>query len=338
MIYRIDELRKGFTEERFSPAYFFSGDEEYLKEELIQVLHKTFINDNWAVLDRVLYYGGEASIGDVIQSLLTPPIASKRKLIILRDLHKLKENEKKELLQYVKNPQSESCLVMIVPKVNLKEGFYGQLSRYATSCIFYKPFDWNLPKWVKEYISQKGYTMEEKALRFFLETTFTDLGNLANELEKIILYVGEKKRISLQDLSFVMGHSRRNDVFHLTKAIGKGDVAQGLRFLENLLLWNERPTVILAMIARHFFLLLKTKDLLEMKIGRPKMAVQLGIRDFFLKDYIQQSSHYTRENLRRGLQEIYQLERRIKSGREKGVLALECLILHFCQTPTPISQ
>jgi DNA polymerase-3 subunit delta len=330
MIFKVEALRKRLQQGQFDPVYFLHGEEDYLKEEIVQILEKAFINESWTTFDRLLYYGGESPIGSVIQSLLTPPIASKRKLVILKDLQKLKDKEKEELLNYVKNPENDVCLVLIAPSVNTKEKFYAALAKNSATTIFYKPFEWNLPKWVRDYLSSKGYSIDREALNFILEVTQTQLGNLANELDKLLTFVGNKKTITIQDLAWISGHSKKNDIFQFTKAIGNKDVTKGFQSFENLLLWNEKPTRILAMITRHFTLLLKLKDLQEMKAGKSEISSRLKMSEFYLKDYIRQSSHYSREDLVSNLAHVYRLEKRIKSGMEKGPFGFESLILQVC--------
>ena len=110
---------------------------------------------------------------------------------------------------------------------------------------------------------------------------------------------------------------------------GQGELAHKLmkRFIDQ----GEEPTRAVAMITRHFQLLIKARDLLARSLPREQMAAQLGVAPFFLNGYLDQARNRPAPWLWAGLSALREADWRLKSqGRRSEQLVLDLLIGRLC--------
>ena len=77
---------------------------------------------------------------------------------------------------------------------------------------------------------------------------------VANELEKLILYVGEKKRITLGDVETMVLAAKQRSLYELTDAISAKDRVRALGMLEAILSSGEGEEAAIG----HLYMLAKT--------------------------------------------------------------------------------
>jgi DNA polymerase-3 subunit delta len=79
----------------------------------------------------------------------------------------------------------------------------------------------------------KGFQIDNKAVELVAEYLGTDLSKLTNELDKLIVNIGEKKKIGLAEVEKNIGISKDYNVFELQEAIASKNVVKTQRIIEN---------------------------------------------------------------------------------------------------------
>jgi DNA polymerase-3 subunit delta len=82
-------------------------------------------------------------------------------------------------------------------------------------------------------------TMDKEAYRTMYEMTGFDIGTFCDNLEKLISYVGDRKRITAEDVVFVLKRTKKDPIYELTNAIADRDIDKSLFFLNSLLMENS---------------------------------------------------------------------------------------------------
>ena len=116
-----------------------------------------------------------------------------------------------------------------------------------------------------------------------------ELGQLADAVERLAMYVGERKQITAEDVDKVVATTRQRSVFELANAVGAGDRAPALAMLSSMLGARESGVRIVAMLARHLRQLWITSELLQRTRDKFEIASALGIPPFFADDIIRQA-------------------------------------------------
>ena len=81
---------------------------------------------------------------------------------------------------------------------------------------------------------QLGLRIDSSSLSDLVEMLGGNMGRLANELEKLSLYVGSEREVLAQDLELLIPEARRRGVFELSDALAHGDRVRALDILDTL--------------------------------------------------------------------------------------------------------
>ncbi|MBS0660614.1 MAG: DNA polymerase III subunit delta [Verrucomicrobia bacterium] len=120
---------------------------------------------------------------------------------------------------------------------------------------------------------------EEDALQLFTLFTGGDSRVIANELEKIDLYLGaNNRRVTLEAVRLLVSRSRAGVIFELGSAVQERDLERALELLSDLLADGETPIgILLVAIVPTVRNLLLARDLLDtQKIPRGFNAFRFG--------------------------------------------------------------
>jgi DNA polymerase-3 subunit delta len=111
-----------------------------------------------------------------------------------------------------------------------------------------------------------GKTMNPEAVQAFRELVAPNLREIANELEKLFVYVGKRAAVTKEDVRAICSASRQAVIWELTDALGARRTSQAIYALENLLDAGEQPMGVLMMLVAQFRLMLLAKDLMQRKL------------------------------------------------------------------------
>ena len=110
---------------------------------------------------------------------------------------------------------------------------------------------------------EMNLTFESGALELLVQLCGDDTRQLENELDKIDLYLGERRRAGLKTVRGMVSMSRAGVVFEIGNAIGARDLERALELLGTLLYQGQNAVgILLAAIVPKVRNLLMVKDLL----------------------------------------------------------------------------
>jgi DNA polymerase-3 subunit delta len=123
---------------------------------------------------------------------------------------------------------------------------------------------------IAEFI-QRRLTAEKKSLNhagfeLFRELVAPNLREIANELEKLCLYVGARAQITETDVRAICSASRQAVIWELTDSLGARSLRRSLAALDNLLANGEAPLGIVSMLSAQFRFMLLMKDLMTRRL------------------------------------------------------------------------
>src|SRR5258708_20340250 len=90
-------------------------------------------------------------------------------------------------------------------------------------------------RWISDYCASREVKIEPDGARELVDALGGDMMMISNELEKLILYVGEKKRITLGDVETMVLAAKQPSLYELTDAISSKDRVRSLEVLDALL-------------------------------------------------------------------------------------------------------
>lgn len=325
--FKFEEMEKMLSSGRLHPVYLVYGVENYLIRIIVDKICAVYKAEMDAEVER--YSGKGLNAVSVIDSLKTLPMWSKGKLAIIDDASSLSDKSKELLENYVKSPSSTAVLIFVASKFDGRTKFYKLIDSNGAVIELAAIYDNQMPFWINRECKSKGYNISQEAANLMIGLIGTNLSDMASAVEKVVLYIGgAKKLMELKDVETVLSDTSQRTIFDLTNAVGAKKISLASDRLRNLLKNNESPVGVVAMLARHWRLLLRAKELIGAGVSSENdLARELGVRPFFVREYISQSKGYTRAALEKGLKLLWQSDKAIKSSSLANEEILHRLLL-----------
>jgi DNA polymerase-3 subunit delta len=126
--------------------------------------------------------------------------------------------------------------------------------------------DEEIEAFIQSRLRTENKTMNTDTVQAFRELVAPSLREIANELEKLFLYVGKRREILREDVHAICSASRQAVIWELTDSLGARQISPSIAALESLLDAGESPIGVLMMLAGQFRLMLLARDLMQRKL------------------------------------------------------------------------
>jgi DNA polymerase-3 subunit delta len=303
-------LGENLLEESLSPGYFFYGQETYPAERFVRDLRALLIPPDAGDFRPDLFYLDETTWADILDTARTMPfLFSPWRIIIVRVPEKKPDSDKggekevklvsaveeKLLKAYFASPSSRTLMVVILPG-KIRKGH--PMVRVFSSLpgVAVRELKALRPEQIRPWMEQKarsvGKALTQDAALRLLEIVGCDLRLMDNEIEKLAVYVDDRKAIDVADVNQATAWVRGFDSYELNNALEKADLRECLIVLDNLFKAEEKPVNILREIVGFFRNILMAQT-------------QLREKDADKKAIFKQFFPYVTEAFRRLYQEKY---------------------------------
>ncbi len=181
-------LRAAVKERAFAPAYYFYGDDDYLKSEELRRLIDAAVDPATRDFNLEFLRGAEVDATTLGSIAETPPMMAERRALVVRDVNALKKDARAVLDQYLERPAADVLLVLVAGAgVKADKALTSR-----TSAIEFAPLSGaRIPKWITYYVEHDlGTTITSSAVTLLQEAAGTELAQLRVELDKLIAFTG----------------------------------------------------------------------------------------------------------------------------------------------------
>jgi DNA polymerase-3 subunit delta len=126
--------------------------------------------------------------------------------------------------------------------------------------------DEEIAEFIQKRLRAERKTMTTGAFEVFRELVAPDLREMANELEKLCLYVGKRNEITETDVRAICSASRGAGDFELVNVLGDRNLPKAISVLEKMFDEGDKAIGIAARLVSQFRLMLLAKDLMARKL------------------------------------------------------------------------
>ncbi|WP_420456387.1 DNA polymerase III subunit delta [Rubrivirga sp.] len=331
-----DDLATGFAHGQFAPLYFFYGEEGWFMDELqrLAIEHAVAPHERDFNLDVV--FGPEASAQQVLAQCAQFPMMAARRLVVVRGFEKLDGNALFKTYAEAPNPQAVVVLLCSA-KPNVSAHPYRALREAAVWSNFEPLKPAALPGWVERRFRARRVETEAGAAAMLAELAGADLRSLDAEVDKLVTYVGDRTRVTRDDVLRAAGHSAEQNPFELQAALGRGDVPRALAIADALLAQagNRAGEAIriVALLSAHMTKLWKLTGCLEAGVPEREWAGQVGVPPFFVRDYVPPAKRYGPAGVRRAFEALLAADLELKGGSRRDERLVLTLALRRAAAP-----
>ena len=344
------------TSRKLRPAYVFLGDEAFFRDHCRQALLEHLVPPDlrdFSLHDLDL---AEVSVAEILDRARTPSLMAPFQVFFIRGVKNLygrgsHEEEFKAIERYVEDPNPAAVLIFVADHISIPadvrrmemsdrdryERIRETLGEYCGIVELGRVDESDGMRWVMEKAAQEAVKIDPDAARELVDALGADMLMVSHELEKLILFAGEKKHITLGDVETLVLAAKQRSLYELTDAISARDKNRALSVLDALLSTSEGDEAAIGhlyMLARTFRQMLV---ILEKNVRDARMIWQVlwqGFRvpPFAAEDIIRQARRYkSRRELTRALKLIAQADISLRSNPPSKRLVLEQLVLRLCE-------
>ncbi len=214
-------------------------------------------------------------------------------------------------------------------KLDRVEKFYANIGASAT--VEFRHFTPESSRHLAQDLArQAGLKLAGTELAALLEAVAGDAGRLASEIEKLALFVGSERAVTLDDLRALVPNAAQATIFALVNALGKRDRPAALRSLDILVRDGEYLPLALTFLGSQFRLALAAKEARVNNVQQAQTFFQgIGVRMW--RDRAEQvvatAAAFSRASLSRALELLYDTDKKFRDGYKDDQLVMELLVL-----------
>lgn len=281
----IQEIEKQLKQKKLLPVYYLFGEDSYSIETTFKAIEKFVEPFIVSDFDKETYYGENQSFANVVGLASTFPFGSEKKLIVLKQAEKPKD--KKELVSYLKSPADFSVIIFLHDGTitNPETEPYKTLANQGYLFEAKELKGNTLIEWLISNVEKNGKTISYENAQLLTDISGENRIMLEAQLEKIFLYIGDAKEITIDSIRGLSTSLKQYTIFDLQNAIGKKNKANALKVAHNLLKNGIEPIQIIAMLNKYFTGLARLSELTASNTNEYQVARILGTHPYYLKDY-----------------------------------------------------
>ena len=298
-------------------VYRLYGDDILMIEKACKKI-ETLCDLQMPELDKAVFTDENFDVENVLLSCQQLPFMSLKRLIIVKNIDKLKSEEQKRLEEYCKNPVESSVLV-------LQENMGGTaFSKLTTEKVHCKKLEVNeLAQIVQSATINSGHKITPEAVNLLIEFCGKDLLCIQNSLSKL-LYCGETE-ITAEVVKKLVKKSDEYSIFEISTALTYGQGDKAIVLMKKMLETMEFP-VILGLISAHFRRMLYA---LISEGSAEEIAEKLGVKEFAISKAKTLGKNISASKLLRIYNLILSLDYDIKSGKFSAENAMYYLVFQI---------
>ena len=216
----------------FKPIYYLMGEEPYYIDRISDYIVEQALTEDERDFNLTILYGPQTTGEEVVNAAKRYPMKAERQVVVVREAQSLPH---KEVLAFYAQKPMPSTVLVICHKNGMLDRRTNMAKEIQKSGLLFESnilYDRELPGFVSSYVKRKGLEIAPDACLILCEHVGADLSRLAGELDKLVVAVGEGKRIDAQAIQDNIGISKEYNSFELLAALSVRDVLKANRIVK----------------------------------------------------------------------------------------------------------
>ncbi|MGB6133726.1 MAG: DNA polymerase III subunit delta [Acidobacteriaceae bacterium] len=356
-----DRFLAEIHENRMRAGYVLAGDDIFLYERcrraVLSALVPAELRD-FCLSDLDL---AETNIFEALDRAQTPSLMAPFQVLFVRNLKTLytrgaKKDEFAAIEAYFRSPNPQALVIFVADHLRIPsdprrmdmqdkdryERIRETLGEWCGVVELARVDEADALKWIAAEAKLREIQFDPDAARELADALGADMMLIASEFEKLALYVGEKRRVTLGDVETMVLAAKQRSLYELTDAISAKDRARALSLLHGLLNASDggEDAAIghLYMLARTFrqMLVIIEKNVRDSRAIWQALWQGFRMPPFAAEDVIRQARRYkSRRELTRALRLIARADLELRSQPPDKRLVLERLVLELASEAKP---
>lgn len=325
------KIEASLQSQSFAPIYFFFGEEPYLIQQAVQYLKVCALHNGAADFNFNSFYAADADAGTIRDEVETLPMMAPRRVVFVKEVTEFKDTEWETLRPLIDNPVESSLLMMTAGKIDRRKKIFTKLLDVAMAVEFKKPYENQIPGWIRHIAKAHELNMNDEALQLFHRLVGNQLVEIEREVQKLKNFVGDRQNVGREDVAQCVSRLKEENVFDFVEILARGDRPSALMQAVSLLDQGQSELGINALTARHFRILLLVKIGEAQGLGGQKLASHAQVPSYFLGDYVRQAQAWSVKKLENVLLILSETDKALKSSPLSSAIWIENMVAKICE-------
>ena len=250
------------------------------------------------------------------------PIQAKRRLIVVKNVGKLSEVEKKKVLAILSRPNNTSTVIFFA---NM-EGEEFSFLKDATKIDCQRLNQSMCEGFIADRSKKLNVQITKEAATLLTELTIRNLGKIDTELNKLALFVADKGIIEVGDVQASVKQELEYQIYEISDLLASKKITRAMQIVNDLIAKKEEATTILSMLTSNF------RRLYYAKISpddNATLARNLGVKEYAIKIAREKQAKLGAMALKNINEMLLETDYMIKSGKMPADLALNYAMLQI---------
>lgn len=182
--------------------------------------------------------------------------------------------------------------------------------------------------YINGYLKDNGYSINNSDVIYFINRVGSNINNITNELDKLMLYKINDKIITRSDIDLLTVENIDDSIYELVNAILKNDNKKAIKLYHNFINNGMDVNQMIAIVGSQIRLLYQVKRLYNKGKSNEEIAKILEFKSVYRVKYLLSDSYYySEEDLLKYLSKLSTIDEAIKSSNQDGNMLFELFII-----------
>ncbi|MBE6818746.1 MAG: DNA polymerase III subunit delta [Ruminococcaceae bacterium] len=324
-----DVLKLHIKDAKFSSAYIFYGEDDFMKRFYLDKIKAKAVGDNLPEFNLHVLDGTKAGIDEILELAMSIPMMSDYVLVIVNDFDFSSVSDEK--IEELFASLGEGIIMLFYSqtvKPNMQKGAWKKAMKLfkekGSSVKFEKKDARELAKIAMSAAKKRGCYFPQYLAASFVERVGNDLFLIKNEVEKLCAMKGEGE-ITAADIDAITVKTLDASAFDLTKALISGNPNKAFDILNDLKQQREEAIMILGAINSSYI------DMYRVKVASQKGLEPAAVANFYsynkadwkLKRAAFNAKNLSVSQLRRSINVLCDADEKLKSVNNDATVVLD---------------
>jgi DNA polymerase-3 subunit delta len=332
------------------PVYVLVGEERFLRDRVVAELRAAALGGGVPAFNEDKFQAGEADAERVVAAARTVPMMAPKRFVLVRGIERWDSARDAEagdgdedegprggmtpldrLAAYAAAPVDSTCVVLVGEKVDGRRKLMAAARKqgFLVAC---EPLDARaLPAWIADRAREKGHPLERDVAELLAAIAGPELAYVNDAMERLSLYVGAGGTIDEAAVADCVARVRTADTWALVDAVGKRDLAAGLRILADVYDPRDRGLPLLGALAWSIRQLARFQAATADGASPDEAARQAGVfQPFRARELGVKARGFRAKEVERWLLLLAETDVALKSSRRPADAILEDMLTRMC--------
>jgi DNA polymerase-3 subunit delta len=331
------DVRRDVASGELKLVYLLAGQERFLVRRAYDLLYKAGVGGGPRGFNEQVFQGESASAASIVGACNTVPMMASRRVVVVRNVDKLKQEGQDVLAAYCAKPSPTTLLLLLTspenPKLDGRRKLVKTVKKGGRLCEFKKIYGRALREWIEAEAESLGKRLPSRGAGFLEGIVGNDLGALRNALVNASLYVGEADAIKLESLERVVSGNRQEALWDLLDAVLERSPEDVQRNLAMLYRQESKPISVLFLAMRRVRQISAVQDSMDEGLSQDDALRNAGVKGMAWK-WKGKLWRYSAMELGDAVSTLIRAESDMKGGKRiDDRWTLEQALLHIVRRP-----